>query len=162
MKYCTKRETAEEGDTMKSKMALVISVWLFVLCSACAQFQLNPRSEDALSKRVQTLWEAKTRNDWAAVYDMTVESYRMKVDKDAFIQAPKAATHSFVIKEIELVESGGKAVVTVESKIDVMGRQFPMTIKDQWVWEKGAWCLKLSPTTFQDLFKEKPGEKPPP
>jgi len=147
---------------MKSKMALVIYVWLFVLSSACAQFQLNPRSEDALRKRVQTLWEAKTRNDWATVYDMTVESYRVKVDKNAFMQAAKVGTSGFVIKAIELVEPEKKAVVTVESQIELMGQQFPMTIKEQWVWEEGAWCLKLFPAAFQSLFKEKPGGKPTP
>jgi len=147
---------------MKRKTAIVITVCLFVLCSACAQFQLDPRGEDALRNRVQTLWEAKVKNDWAAVYDMTAESYRMKVDKNAFLQAPKAATQGFVIKEIELVEPGKKAVVTVESRIEVMGRQFPMAIRETWVWEEGVWRLKLAPAAFQDLFQSKTGEKPKP
>ncbi len=142
---------------MKRSKLFAFSVCLFFLLPACAHFKAGSGSQDALRECVQTVWEAKTKRDWISVYDMTTQSYKDKVDKSMFLQSPKAIVHGFVIKKMEIVEPGKRAMVTVEATMDILGRKVSLNIKEHWQWENGAWRLNLSPPSLRSLFK--PGDK---
>jgi len=144
---------------MFAKKLLAVLIGILLLCTACAHLALNPKSPEVLRKRVQELWEAKKRGDWGEVYDMTTSAYRSKVTKSSFLSSPKINTLGFTVENIKILEPGTEALVIVKATLDMMGRPFPMQIKEHWLWEDGQWRLMLSPTPFKSLFMHKSMKK---
>ena len=140
------------------KLTMVLLLILSV-CATCAHLALNPKSPEELRKRVQELWEAKKRGDWGEVYDMTTSAYRSKVTKSSFLSSPKINTLGFTVENIKILEPGTEALVIVKATLDMMGRPFPMQIKEHWLWEDEEWRLNIVPTPFQSLFQKPPPAK---
>ena len=144
---------------MFAKKLLAVLIGILLLCTACAHLALNPKSPEELRKRVQELWEAKKRGDWGEVYDMTTSAYRSKVTKSSFLSSPKINTLGFTVENIKILEPGTEALVIVKATLDMMGRPFPMQIKEHWLWEDEEWRLNIVPTPFQSLFQKPPPAK---
>jgi hypothetical protein len=125
---------------MKLVRVLFLSVLLIGCIVGCAAVKPEEnRSEDGLMKRVEMIWQAKVGGNWELVYDMTVLSYRQKVEKSAFLARPKVVIQSFAVKGLEMIDPGNKAQVKVDYKLNHMGYEFDMTAEEIWVWEEGDW-----------------------
>ena len=136
-------------------------VIIFVLASilaiaGCAHLATAPakRSEDALRQKVTMEWEAKVRKDWGVVYDLAVDEYKEKVDRNTLIQRANVNVQEFSIKEVKITEPGRKALAVVDYKIKHMGFDFKITSKEEWLWENGSWRLNLTPS-LRPPFGEK-------
>jgi hypothetical protein len=125
--------------------------------AGCAHFVTAPAkgSEEALRQKVVMEWEAKVRKDWGVVYDLAVDAYKEKVDRNTLIRRANINVQEFSIKEVKIIEPGKKAVAVVDSKISQMGFNFHMPVKEEWLWENGAWHLNLLPTLRTPFDKKK-------
>jgi len=119
---------------------------LFILSSGCAHFRVVPEGEKALQKKIRMAWEAKMRRDWGVVYDLSIEEYKNKVDRNRFIQGANLNITGFDIKEVKIIEPEKKALCTVRYTINQIGFKFNMTAREEWLMENRAWRLNLLPT----------------
>ena len=126
--------------------ALILLLSALLMFTACAHLMANPKSEEALREKIRMEWEAKVKKDWGVVYDLTVDAYKNKVNRDSFVQGANINVQEFSIKEVKIIEPGKKALAVVDSKISQMGFNFHMPVKEEWLWENGAWHLNLLPT----------------
>ena len=133
----------------------ILLVSISLIFTACAHLAVDPESEKALRQKVRMEWEAKVKKDWGLVYDLTVDEYKNKVDRNSFVQGANINVQEFSIKEVKIVEPGKKALAVVDSKISQMGFDFHMPIKEEWLWENGAWHLNLLPTLGFPFSKKK-------
>lgn len=134
---------------------LILLVSIFLIFTSCAHMTVNPQSEKALRQKVQMEWEAKVKKDWGVVYDLAVDAYKNKLDRDSFVQRANINIKEFSIKEVKIIEPGKKALAVVDSKISQMGFDFNITAKEEWLWENGDWHLNLLPTLGFPFSKKK-------
>lgn len=126
--------------------SLILLVSIFLIFTACAHMTVNPKSENALRQKVQMEWEAKIKKDWGVVYDLAVDEYKNKIDRDSFVQRANINVKEFSIKEVKIIEPGKKALAVVDSKLSQMGFDINITTREEWLWENGDWHLNLLPT----------------
>ena len=134
--------------------ALILLLSALLMFTACAHLMTNPKSEEALREKIRMEWEAKVKKDWGTVYDLAVDAYKNKVNRNSFVQGANINVQEFSIKEVKIIEPGSKALAVVECKISQMGFNFHMPVKEEWLWENGAWHLNLLPT-LRTLFDKK-------
>ena len=143
---------------MKKNSLIVIFMLATILAVAgCAH--LTPasakRSEEALRQKVKMEWEAKVNKDWGVVYDLTVDAYKNKVNRNSFVQGANINVQEFSIKELKIIEPGRKALAVVDYRINQMGFDFKITSKEEWLWENGGWHLNLLPTLRTPFDKKR-------
>ena len=126
--------------------SLILLVSIFLIFTGCAHIKVNPQSEEALRQKVRMEWEAKVKKDWGVVYDLAVDEYKNKVDRDSFVRRANINVQEFTIKEVKIIEPGRKALAVVDSKISQMGFDFHIPCTEEWLWENGDWHLNLLPT----------------
>ena len=134
---------------MKRNSLVIIFMLASILAFAgCAHLATAPAkgSEEALRQKVVMEWEAKVRKDWGVVYDLAVDAYKEKVDRNALIRYANVNVQEFSIKEIKITEPGRKALAVVDYRINQMGFDFKITSKEEWLWENGGWRLNLTPS----------------
>jgi len=134
---------------------LTLLVSIFLIFTGCAHMSVNPKSEKALRQKIRMEWEAKVKKNWGVVYDLTVDAYKNKLDRDFFVQRANINIKEFSIKEVKIIEPGRKALAVVDSKISQVGFDFHMPVKEEWLWENGDWHLNLLPTLDFPFSKKK-------
>ena len=135
--------------------SLILLVSIFLIFTGCAHMTVNPQSEEALRQKVQMEWEAKVKKDWGVVYDLAVDAYKNKVDRDSFVRGANINVQEFTIKEVKIIEPGRKAIAVIDSKISQLGFDFHIPVKEEWLWENGDWHLNLLPTLDFPFGKKK-------
>ena len=134
---------------MKKNSLIVIFMLASILAVAgCAHLAPAPAkgSEEALRQKVKMEWEAKVRKDWGVVYDLAVDAYKKKVDRNILIRRANVNVQEFSIKEVKIIEPGRKALAVVDYRINQMGFDFKTTSREEWLWENGGWHLNLTPS----------------
>ena len=134
---------------MKRNSLVVIFMLASILAIAgCAHLATAPAkgSEEALMEKVVMEWEAKVNRDWGVVYDLAVDAYKEKVDRNTLIRRANVNVVEFSIKEVKIIEPGSKALAVVDYKINQMGFDFKITAREEWLWENGGWHLNLTPS----------------
>jgi hypothetical protein len=133
----------------------MILISVSVMLGACAHLKggASAGSEEALRQRVLMEWDAKVNKDWEVVYELAVDEYKKKVSRSGFLQGCNLDVREFSIKEIEILESGKKAVATVECKTYNMGMPFQFTFKEKWLLENEGWHLELMPLGLPGTVK---------
>lgn len=129
---------------MLDKKRLLCLVPLLVLCCACALRFTKPNTQEALMERVRSVWEARAKEDWGTVYDMADSKYRKEVPRERFIKRANVVTKKFTVSKVEVNENGKEGSSMVIFETYKMGRLFKISIKEIWLFEDGAWHLKLS------------------
>lgn len=127
----------------RSKCFLVII--LLVMFYSCGAIRPAP-NEDKLHARAEKLWEAKVEDDWSTIYEMTVESFREKVEPKKFARAPLLDVKSYSIKKVKVDPPEGE--VTVDFQFTHMGFEFDNITKEKWLWENGEWFWNIKPMNF--------------
>ena len=143
---------------MKKNSLIVIFMLASILAVAgCAHLTPAPveGSEESLRQKVKMEWEAKVRKDWGVVYDLAVDEYKKKVDRNLLIQRANVNVQEFSIKELKIIEPGRKALAVVDYRINQMGFDFKITSREEWLWENGGWHLNLLPTLRTPFDKKK-------
>ena len=143
---------------MKKNSLIVIFMLATILAVAgCAHLTPAPveGSEESLRRKVKMEWEAKVRKDWGVIYDLAVDEYKKKVDRNLLIQRANVNVQEFSIKEVKIIEPGRKALAVVDYRINQMGFDFKITSREEWLWENGGWHLNLLPTLRTPFDKKK-------
>ena len=143
---------------MKKNSLIVIFMLATILAVAgCAHLTPAPveRSEESLRRKVKMEWEAKVNKDWGVVYDLAVDEYKKKVDRNLLIQRANVNVQEFSIKEVKIIEPGRKALAVVDYRINQMGFDFNITSREEWLWENGGWHLNLLPTLRTPFDKKR-------
>jgi hypothetical protein len=87
---------------------------------------------------------------------MAVKDYKNKVKKTNFLKSSKVVVKEYEIKEIKIVETGKRAISVVGYTIDQAGFEFNISrLKEEWLWEQGAWHLNLSPASRSPIIEQK-------
>ena len=125
--------------------------------AGCAHLTPAPveGSEESLRQKVKMEWEAKVGKDWGVVYDLAVDEYKKKVDRNLLIQRANVNVQEFSIKEVKIIEPGRKALAVVDYRINQMGFDFKITSREEWLWENGGWHLNLLLTLRTPFDKKK-------
>jgi hypothetical protein len=113
-------------------------------------FQETPENKE-IAESIRSLWEARAKKDWGAVYDMATDAYKKEVKLETFIANANINVRKFSIKDIEIGEPGKKAIALIDYEFNQKGFTFNTTAKEEWITEKGKWRLNMQPTV-----KEKP------
>ncbi len=129
---------------MFRKKYLVPVLSLLVLSSACTLPFAKPHSQEALGERVRLLWEARVKRDWGPVYDMADSKFKKEVPRELFIKRGKLAVQMFSVVKVEVHENGKKGSSLVIFETYKMAQLVKISIKEIWIFEDGAWHLKLS------------------
>lgn len=124
------------------RVKCVSLIIMITVLFSCSTIRTAP-DEKNLHNRAEKLWEAKVEGDWETIYNMTVESYREKVQLEKFARAPFLNVLSFSIKEIKAEPP--EARVMVEYRFAHQSFEFDAIAKDEWVWENGNWFLNMKP-----------------
>jgi len=127
---------------------IVIVLLAFILASlGCAHLVPAPTkgSEEALKERVAQEWEAKMNKDGGALYDLTTDQHKERVPRDSFKYRSNVNLTGFSIQDLEIVEGGTKALVRVNIKIKQAGFNFTFPVREEWLWQRGAWRLDIKP-----------------
>ena len=136
---------------------IITLIWFLLIIislAACAHIKPEAKSEAALIRQVQQLWDAKIKKDWVAVYDLTIAAYQNKVPKERFLSHTKVNVMSYSIKETKILDPGDKALVEVLYHLQQQGYDFKMTSKEEWLFENGMWRLNLLPSTRSPIISK--------
>ncbi len=127
-----------------SRFPMKYGLWIIMvtLLFSCSTIRTEP-DEKTLHERAEKLWQAKMEGDRETIYNMSVESYREKVELKRFLRGPLINIISFSIQEIKT--DLPDAQVTVNYRFSHQGFEFDAIAKDQWVWENENWYLKMKP-----------------
>ena len=129
---------------------------------ASALLMAGPSNEQALRSRVEQLYGALQRSDWAAA-----EKYLTEESKPIFRNQPKNAVAGYQIQSIKLEAGGDEAVVVVQIPVffGPMPRPVQLPETTRWRLIKGDWYMQLSaPQAMQLPFgaaDQKPSSSPP-
>ena len=105
-------------------------------------FQERPENKE-IAESIRTLWEARAKKDWVAVYDMAADAYKKEVKLEAFIANANINVRKFSIKDIKIGEPGKKAIALIDYEFNQKGFTFNTTAKEEWITEKGKWRLNM-------------------
>ena len=133
---------------MKRNSLIVIFLLASILMAAgCAHLATAPAggSEEALRKKVHQEWEAKMNRNWGALYDLTTDEHKKRVDRDSFRCKTNVNLAGFSIKDMEILEEGTKALVHVNIEVRQMGFDFTFPSREVWLWQRGEWRLDIKP-----------------
>ena len=141
----------------KNSLVVIFMLASILAVAGCAHLAPAPakESEEALRQKVKMEWEAKVRKDWGVVYDLAVDAYKKKVDRNVLIRRANVNVQEFSIKEVKIIEPGRKALAVVDYRINQMGFDFKITSREEWLWENGGWYLNLLPTLQTPFDKKK-------
>ena len=116
-------------------------------------------SEQALRSRVEQLYGALQRSDWAGA-----EKYLTEESKPIFRNQSKKAVAGFEIQSIKLEPSGDEAVVVVQVPVFTGFMPGPVQIPKTTRWRliKGDWYLQLSSPQATQLPFTAAGQAPTP
>ena len=127
-----------------AKRFLLFAALLLIL-TPCATPHAAVNQEDALKERVNTLWQAKSDNEWAIVYEMADKKFRDSVTLKKFLGGKNMIIEGFRIKMVEIepndVNKGSSMVIFKTYKF---ARPFELSVKEEWLLEDGLWNIKLS------------------
>ena len=138
---------------MRTKIpGLIVCLYVLLLIVSCAHLPVGLGGEDTLRKQVRLEWDAKVGNNWGAVYDVCVKAFKDAIPRENFIKRCNLQVGEYSIKEVEMVEPGEKAIVTVMYQVNQMGYVFEMTTEEEWIREDGKWRLNLSPSVMKLPF----------
>lgn len=142
---------------MRKNSLVVIFILASILAVAgCAHLAPAPAkgSEEALRQKVKMEWDAKVRKNWGVVYDLAVDAYKKKVDRNILIRRANINVQEFSIKEVQIIEPGRKALAVVGYRINHMGFDFKVISREEWLWENGDWRLDLTPSLKSPFDKK--------
>jgi hypothetical protein len=129
---------------LDGRYLLRLGVILLMLTSGCSLYLMKANSEEALKQRAQRVWEAKMKGDWGTVYDMADSKFRQGTSREQFMTGSKLVVKGFTITEAKVSADSKEGIVTVKFKTMVMTYNLEPILKENWVFEDGAWRLKLS------------------
>lgn len=134
-------------------MVVIFLLTSILMTAGCAYLATAPArgSEEALRKKVHQEWEAKMNRNWGALYDLTTDEHKKRVPRDSFRGRTNVNLAGFSIKDIEILEEGTEALVHVNIKIRQMGFDFSFPSSEVWLWQRGAWRLKIKPAAAEAL-----------
>lgn len=125
---------------MKITCRVVLLITAFSIF-ACAH---STKETDDLLSSVRLEWDAKVKDDWGTVYDLTAGSFKEKMSGEDFLKGKKIAVISYEI--LEAVPSGmNQATAIVKYSVKQEGQVFEFTSKEEWLLENGQWRLNLLP-----------------
>lgn len=130
------------------KTYLIVAVLSACIAASmgCAHLIYPPRgSEEALRQRVAQAWEARKNRDANTLWDMTTDEHKKRVPRESFTYRANVIMTGFSIRDVTIAEGGTTALVQVEMKIRQMGFDFTFPIREEWLWQRGAWRLDLKP-----------------
>lgn len=129
----------------KSAYAFAIFTLIYIVFTGCASFAPKP-PEEILKERVSAALQAKVENRWGDFYEMTCMEYRKSIPKEKFVNMDRKMIFTgFVIKNIEIGESGKEAKVLVLNDFKFMGYQINEQKQIQkWVYENANWYLSIN------------------
>ena len=142
--------------TILDEKRLLFLVTLLVLCCACTPRFTKPNTEEALMERVCSLWEARVKGERGTVYDMADSKFKKGVPRERFIKRANVVTKKFIVSKVEVNENAKEGSSMVIFETYKMGRLFKISIKEIWLFEAGAWHLKLSDRRTPFDHKERP------
>jgi hypothetical protein len=101
--------------------------------------ELNKRKE-ALASRVTELYDLAKAGQWRKM-----EAFMTEDSKDVFYGQPKNPINEFEVKRIEVELDGktGKAVVDIKFMAGGFAQLMVLPQPSRWVFENGAWLVKL-------------------
>ncbi len=129
----------------KTRIKNLTLIALFLALFSCGAIR-HAEDEEYLHNRVEKYWKAKMEGDSETLYNMTVKSYREKVELKKFLKSPLLDISNFSIKEIKI--NFPKALVTVDYKFNHQGFEFNPVSKWTWVFENGDWFLEIEPVNM--------------
>ena len=133
---------------MRKKSLVVIFTLVSILAFAgCAHLAPVPSmgTEEALREKVSQEWKAKMNMDEGVLYDLTTDEHKKRVTRDSFKYKTNVNLKGFSIKNLEIVENGTRALVSVSIKVRQMGFEFPFLVREEWLWQRGEWRLNMKP-----------------
>jgi hypothetical protein len=101
--------------------------------------ELNKRKE-ALASRVTELYDFAKAGQWRKM-----EAFMTEDSKDLFFAQAKNPIADFEVKRVEVEPDGrtGKAVVDIKFYSGAFAQPMVLPQKSRWVYENGAWLVKL-------------------
>jgi len=126
--------------------------------AASALLMAGPSNEQALRSRVEQLYAALQRSDWAEA-----EKYLTEESKPIFRNQSKKAIAGYQVQSIKLESSGDEAVVVVQIPAFTGSMPGPVQIPETTHWRliKGDWYLQLSTPQKMQLPFTAADQKPP-
>jgi hypothetical protein len=120
-----------------------VSVTFIVLSCGCATLSSSKDEEDVLRDRVVRMMDAKIAGNWSLVYNFYAPASRPKTSTGGeSIPARGIIFKDYVIKNMEILESGKEARVEISNDISMSGFDFKDAPEVQhWVKVKGKWYL---------------------
>lgn len=144
---------------MRTRRLTIIVLFALITASMGCAHLIYPKqgSEETLRERVIQAWEARKNGDKYALYDLTSDQHKKRVARESFLYRTNVAIRGYSIEEVDIVEEGTKALVRVDMKINQMGFHFTFPIREEWLWQRGAWRLNLKsgPSEARKMVPEK-------
>lgn len=130
---------------MKTHRLTVIVLLAFIYGSLGCAHLISPKQgdEEALRQRVAQAWEARKSGNKNALWELTSDQHKEQVPRDSFTYKTNARISDFSIQEVAIAEGGTKALVRVEMSVRQMGFDFTFPVREEWLWQRGAWRLDL-------------------
>ena len=129
---------------LSSKKILLPVLLLICFVASCALHFTRPNSQEALSKRVRLLWEARVAGDRESVYALADTKFQKEMTAKQFTKRKGLSINKFNILKVEVNENGKEGFAQVSFVTIKFAVPFSPTIKEKWVFEDGLWRIKLS------------------
>ena len=123
---------------------------LLLVAFGCTLPFTTANTSQALEERIGMLWEARIKGDQKSVYEMTDARFKKEFPLERFLKRGDLVVEKFTIEKVEVSEDGREGSSMVFFDTYRMGYPFQISIKEIWLFEEGAWHVKMSglPTPF--------------
>lgn len=117
----------------------------FMFLSACVSTSSGPKAsmdEATLRSRVALEWDARLKNAWMTIYDLTTKEYQKGHSRELFGGKSNTIPVKYAIKSVTIDETGKAAEVKVDYTVEHMTFKFGFVSVEKWIWENGNWYLE--------------------
>ena len=132
-----------------------LTLLILLVLSSCVHMAVRDGA-GSIEKQVTAFWAAKVQGEWGKAYTFLCNDARAQTSEADFIRSAGLRISTFTVGAIDREAEGKKAVVTVSFNAVAMGFELKgVTVKDEWIYEDGAWNICPRPGGAKALFEKK-------